>query len=98
MLRTSLAALGLVICSSLPAYAVICSSSGEGLSMSFSLGLGANISEDDQNQFDLMNLRRLGVDATRVERWGGCLRAYVRKADGGEEMQYFEPGSYRRVQ
>ena len=98
MFRTGLAAFGLVVFTALPASAAICSGSGEGLSFSFNLGLGADISEDDQNQFDLMNLRRLGVDATRVERWGGCLRAYVRKADGGEEMQYFEPGSYRRVQ
>lgn len=98
MFRTSLAAIGLLVIAALPAHAAICSGSGEGLSYSFNLGLGAPLSEDAQNQFDLMNLRRLGVDATRVERWGGCLRAFVRKPEGGEEMQYFEPGTYRRVQ
>ncbi|MBU1304027.1 MAG: hypothetical protein KKF33_00715 [Alphaproteobacteria bacterium] len=98
MLRNTLAVLGLTLLATLPAQAALCSGSGEGLSYGFSLGIGSNITEDDQNQIDLVNLRRLGVDATSVERWGGCLRAFVRKPTGGEEMQYFEPGTYKRVQ
>jgi hypothetical protein len=75
--------------------APFCDGSTEGLSFSFSVG--GRVSEDDRNTFDLMHLRQMGVDATRVERWNGCIRAFVRKPGGGEEMQFFEPGSYRPV-
>ena len=30
-------------------------------------------------------------------RYEGRIRAFVRKPGGGEEMQFFEPGSYRPV-
>jgi hypothetical protein len=43
-------------------------------------------------------LRNRGVNATRVEEWNGCIRAYVAGADGSERMQYFEPHTYRRLQ
>ncbi|MNY82203.1 hypothetical protein D3C86_2241690 [compost metagenome] len=55
------------------------------------------MSGEDRDNFDLMHLRQQGVDATRVERWNGCIRAFVRKPGGGEEMQFFEPGTYRPV-
>ncbi|HEV7718391.1 MAG TPA: hypothetical protein VGO70_05375 [Arsenicitalea sp.] len=43
-------------------------------------------------------LRSRGINATRVEDWNGCIRAYVAGADGSERMQYFEPDTYRRLQ
>ena len=49
------------------------------------------------NDFNLMHLRRMGVDATRAEIWGGCIRAFVRRPGGGEEMQFFHPDTFERV-
>lgn len=96
MLRTSLVVLALCL-TALPAHAVLCTDESAGISLSYEFELGDSHDEEDRNRLDLMALRQMGVDATRVERWGSCLRAYVRKPEGGEEMQYFNPGSYRRV-
>lgn len=63
----------------------------------FGFFFGDDYSEDDRNTYDLMHLRQRGVDATRVERWNGCIRAFVRVPGGGEAMQFFEPGTYREV-
>lgn len=41
-------------------------------------------------------LRSMGVDATRVEDWNGCIRAFVR-TNGGETMQYFDPDTFERL-
>ena len=54
--------------------------------------------EADINEFNLNLLRGIGVDATRAEMWGGCIRAWVRLPGGSEEMQFFEPLNLRRVQ
>ncbi|WP_375449844.1 hypothetical protein [uncultured Devosia sp.] len=53
--------------------------------------------EAERNERDLTALRQRGIDATRVERWSGCIRAYVRQPDGGETMQFFEPNGYRPI-
>tara|TARA_R110002020_G_scaffold50791_18_gene143757 strand:- start:644 stop:940 length:297 start_codon:yes stop_codon:yes gene_type:complete len=98
MLRTSLAVLVLSLIAALPVQAALCTDETSGVSLSFEIQVGDSQDEETRNRLDLMALRQMGVDATRVERWGSCLRAYVRKPDGGEEMQYFNPGSYRRVQ
>lgn len=65
--------------------------------VTFGFSIGGKYTEQERNDFDMMELRRMGVDATRVERWNGCIRAFVRKPGGGEEMQFFEPGTYRPV-
>jgi hypothetical protein len=44
-----------------------------------------------------MELNQQGVDATRVEKWNGCLRAFVRQPGGGEIMQFFDPQTLRQV-
>lgn len=82
-----------------PAHALMCygQSDGDGVVINFGLRVGEDFTESERNDFALMQLRQAGVDATRVERWNGCLRAYVR-TPGGEEMQFFEPGTLRRVQ
>lgn len=71
---------------------------------SFSFGFGNHgydqdwgFSEQDQNRLDLQRLRRLGVNAVSVERWGGCLRAYVREPGGGERMELYNPRTFERV-
>ena len=64
---------------------------------SFALSLERH-SETRVNELNLDLLRSIGVDATRTEIWGGCIRAWVRTADGREEMQFFEPLNLRRVE
>jgi hypothetical protein len=54
--------------------------------------------EAELNDFNLDLLRSVGVDATRTEVWGGCIRAYVRTPDGREEMHFYEPLNLRRVE
>ena len=68
-----------------------------GVTVSFGIAIGGEFTQEEKNRFTLMELRRMGVDATSVEMWGGCIRAYVRKPGGGEEMQFFHPDSLERV-
>lgn len=69
-----------------------------GVSISFGFSIGKSFTETELNAFNLMRLRRMGVDATRAEMWGGCIRAFVRKPGGGEEMQFFHPDTFEPVQ
>jgi hypothetical protein len=94
--RTSLGALALIALTTTPSLAAMCNDVG-GYNFSFGIEFG-KITESDRNEMALTRLRQMGVDATSVEQWGGCLRAFVRKPGGGEEMQYYDPNSYRRVQ
>ena len=64
---------------------------------SFALSLERH-SETRVNELNLDLLRSIGVDATRAEIWGGCIRAFVRLPDGSEEMQFYEPLNLRRVE
>lgn len=68
-----------------------------GVQISFSAKIGGNFTESDRNELNLLQLRSMGVDAVSVEMWGGCIRAFVRKPGGGEEMQLFHPQSFERV-
>ncbi len=79
------------------AAAPFCTDSRAGFSIEFGVGAGRVFSENDSNDFDMMELRRMGVDATRVERWNGCIRAFVRQPGGGEAMQFYDPNSFERV-
>ena len=98
--RHLLFALGLSVLPALPAAAApFCTDDRIGAHMHFEFSMGDHLSQDDVDEFDLMQLRQMGVDATRVERWNGCIRAFVRKPNGvGEEMQFFDPNTFRRVQ
>jgi hypothetical protein len=53
---------------------------------------------DAQAEMDLQRLRQIGVPATSVERWNGCLRAFVQQPTGGETMEFYDPASLRRLQ
>lgn len=53
---------------------------------------------DAQADYDLTRLRQQGVAATSVERWNGCLRAFVQQQGGGETMEFYDPSSLRRLQ
>ncbi|KQT46894.1 hypothetical protein ASG47_09765 [Devosia sp. Leaf420] len=99
MMRPIAIAFGFTALMTAGAYAApFCIDSTRGIEVAQGFTIGDDFDEDDLNNFDLMQLRQLGVDATRVERWNGCIRAFVKKESGvGEEMQFFQPGSYQRV-
>ncbi|WP_240232325.1 hypothetical protein [Devosia lacusdianchii] len=96
-IRTSFCAAGLVLLTAFPAQAAFCTDD-RGIVTNFSIQIGKPFTEQELNEFDLMRLRQEGVDATRVERWNGCIRAFVRKPEGGEEMQFYDPNTFERVQ
>lgn len=54
--------------------------------------------EAEINSYYYDMLEGAGVDVSRVEIWGGCIRAFVRTSNGREEMQFFEPMNLRRVE
>lgn len=92
----SLAAL-IVISAAAPALALNCSSGGSGARFGFGLSFGKKMTESEKAEFALMELRRRGVDATRVEFWGTCLRAFVRRSGGHEAMEFYDPDTLDRV-
>lgn len=55
-------------------------------------------SEAEINDFNFDLLRSRGVNVTRTEMWGGCIRAFVRQADGREAMEFYDPMTLRRVE
>jgi hypothetical protein len=80
-----------------PALALSCygGTQGVGISLNFRFG---DITESDAANFDLMRLQRAGVDASSVEYWNGCIRAWVRNDDGrGEHMEFYNPRTLERV-
>ena len=99
-LRTTLVALGMLALATAPSYALFCDTSSDdyGISFSGSSQLGGRYNEQLRDQFDEMRLKQDGVDVASVDRWNGCIRAFVRKPEGGQEMQYFDPRTYKRLQ
>ena len=91
--------LTLALAGAAQASTVQCLVSRPGVSVTFgvTIGVGEEFSESEQNEFNLMRLRQMGVDASRAEMWGGCITAFVRKPGGGEEMQFFHPDTFERV-
>lgn len=85
-----LLSLAIVAASAAPALAVPACSGSFALSEE-------RFTEAQINEHNLSLLRSIGVDATRAEMWGGCIRAWVR-VGGREEMQFFEPLNLRRVE
>ena len=77
-----------------PALALSCN--GGGFDLSFSIG--EPFTEQDNADMDLFRLRATGVDASSVEYWNGCIRAFVKNEDRpGEHMEFFDPRTLRRV-
>lgn len=99
-LRTTLVALGMLALATAPSYALFCDNDDEdyGTTFSSNSSLGGRYDEQLREQLDTMRLKQEGVDVASVDRWNGCIRAFVRKPEGGQEMQYFDPRSFRRLQ
>jgi hypothetical protein len=86
---------------STPAFALFCSDEGPsaGVDFDFSVGTGFFTSESDlQKDFDIARLRDIGVYANSVERWNGCIRAFVDNGNGGQTMEFYDPATLRRLQ
>ncbi len=90
-------ALGLVLTGAAQASTASCYVRDPGAHLSFGFQIGGKFTQEELDGFNLMQLRKMGVDATRAEMWGGCVRAFVRKPGGGEEMQLFHPDTFERV-
>ena len=90
MIKTIALALLASVAMAVPAMAAACSGS-------FALDEDW-YTEAEINDYNETLLRGIGVDVTRAEIWGGCIRAFVRLPDGTEEMQFFEPNGLRRVE
>ncbi len=56
------------------------------------------VDDSARARLDLQRLREIGVPATRVERWNGCMRAFVSHPGGGSGMEFYDPVTLRRVQ
>ncbi len=94
---TAVAALLFTLAAGPALAAPFCYGGPPGIHFRLNLQFGGEYTESEQARFDLMALRQLGVDATRVERWNGCLRAFVRKENGHEAMEFYDPSTLERV-
>ena len=97
-LRLLIVSSGLLLAMAGPTLAApFCTDDRGQVSIQFGHGLGRGLSESDLNDQDLSELQSRGVDATRVERWNGCIRAFVRQPGGGEEMVFFDPNTMQPI-
>lgn len=67
------------------------------ISTGFGFG-GPRSREEVEMQDYAMKLRRRGVDVTSVDKWNGCLQAFVRGYDGKITMQFFDPNTLEPVE
>lgn len=84
-----------------PAWALFCVNEGPLAPRTFVEEDGKSvlrIDEELQDRMDTRRLREIGVPARSVERWNGCLRAFVETADGGQIMEFYDPVTLRRLQ
>lgn len=65
-----------------------CHSVGNGPDIGLEFHFGEAYTEEERAEFAKMELRRQGVNASRVELWGGCYRAFVNDGNG-TRMEYF---------
>jgi hypothetical protein len=85
-----------------PALAVpFCTSYYGGASFQLGIGdssFGRDTAEQDRISADTMRLRRAGVDVESLDYWNGCIRAWVRQANGRVSEEFYDPASLRRVE
>ena len=99
-----LAAMGLVagmVTAPMPAWAAFCANEGPTAPLTTEERDGKSVLVTDtaaQASLDEQRLREVGVAASSVERWNGCMRAFVVQADGTRAMEIYDPVSLRRLQ
>lgn len=102
MRRSSLLALPIAFALATPAAAMYCDDRsgfrvGGNVTISGGFHFGEPYTEEEIGTFDAMELKRQGYDVTRAERWNGCIRAWVKGADGRETQQFFDPNTYNQL-
>jgi hypothetical protein len=96
-----LAAMGLVatmVVAPVPAWAAFCPNEGPMAPQTVDSDGKPVADVDLQKSMDRQRLREAGVPAVSVERWNGCLRAFVEQPDGSKSMEIYDPASLRRLQ
>lgn len=98
-----LAAMGMVAAMAaapMPAWAAFCANEGPQAPQTVEERDGKSVMVADtqaQASLDKQRLREAGVAATSVERWNGCLRAFVEQADGRRAMEIYDPVTLSRL-
>ncbi|UJW86277.1 hypothetical protein [Devosia sp. SL43] len=96
-----LATMGLVaamVVAPMPAWAAFCTNEGPMAPQTFDNEGKLMTDVELQKSMDRQRLRAAGVPAVTVERWNGCLRAFVEQPDGSKSMEIYDPASLRRLQ
>lgn len=84
-----------------PAWAIFCVNEGPTAPKTFVDEGGRSRLQVDtelQSRMDTQRLREIGVQAKSVERWNGCMRAFVETADGRNIMEFYDPATLRKLQ
>jgi hypothetical protein len=84
-----------------PAWAIFCVNEGPTAPKTFVEEGGRSVlkvDEELQNRMDTQRLREIGVPARSVERWNGCMRAFVKTEDGRQIMEFYDPVTLRKLQ
>ena len=104
MRLVKLAAMGLVaamVMAPIPAWAAFCANEGPQAPQILEDrdGNGVLVTDTEaQASLDKQRLGEAGIAATSVERWNGCMRAFVVQPDGSRAMEIYDPASLRRLQ
>lgn len=101
MFKSALAALAVIALMTSPSMArsvPFCDADFGGL-IQFGVGTGPGsiYTETELNALYLQRLRANGVDATNVDMWNGCVRAFVNLPGGGSHFEFFEPSTLERI-
>lgn len=84
-----------------PAFAAFCANEGPLVPYTFEEEDGVSKLVTDtaaQEAQDKQRLREIGVRASSVERWNGCMRAFVEGPDGHKSMLFFDPATLQQKQ
>lgn len=98
---TTIGVLAAMVAAPAPAWAAFCASQGPKAPQMVDERDGQSVLVTDteaQADLDKRRLREAGVMATSVERWNGCLRAFVKREDGSRAMEIYDPVSLQRLQ
>jgi hypothetical protein len=96
-LVTLAAILGLAASSGSALAVPFCTEHRSGISVQIDINGRPHRNYDAEFEAYRQQLQQMGVDATRVESWNGCLRAFVRNSSGGQDMRYFDPNTLEPV-
>ena len=66
-----------------------------GLHVTFGVGIGGDYTDEEQEIFDKMELRKRGINPRTTKRTDdGCIEAWVPDGQGGFDRQYFDEDTF----